>query len=400
MVAPVEPHTKKIWLTTAIVVVVLAALGVILFFVLRARSDTTATTNTAVVTQTQTPTATPVVPPATSKATETVVSNLEIPWELVFVLDNHMLVTERAGTLLHISDKKTALPIAGVEHLGESGLLGLELHPDFATNHQLYLYLTTRTGDKITNRVDRYEFDGVSLSNKKTIIENIPGEANHDGGRIKFGPDGKLYIATGDGQDQFQAQNTKVLHGKILRVNEDGSIPSDNPFGNAVWSIGHRNVQGLAWDDQGRLWATEHGPSADCPLCGQDELNLIEKGKNYGWPTIVGDQKQDGLVSPILHSGADKDTWAPSGMVFYKKPGAKQGSFFFAGLRGETLYEAKLTGDRSVKLVEHFKGQFGRLRTVVIGPDGFFYLLTNNTDGRGTPKEGDDKIIKIDPTQL
>ena len=149
-------------------------------------------------------------------------------------------------------------------------------------------------------------------------------------------------------------------------------------------------MQGLTWDDQGRLWATEHGPSGAAPNSGQDELNLIEPGANYGWPVIQGDASAAGMRKPIAHSGVD-DTWAPSGATFF------DGSVFFAGLRGETLYEAKITGENQVALKAHFREEFGRLRTVLLSPDGFFYLLTNNTDGRGTPKPGDDKLIRINP---
>lgn len=317
------------------------------------------------------------------KAVEVIAQNLKIPWELVPLEDSEMLITERPGTLLMLKGNQK-IPVSGVKPIGEGGLLGLALHPNFKDNHFIYLYLTSQTGEQTTNEVDRYVLDGSTLKDRKVIISGIHGAANHDGGRIAFGPDGYLYITVGDAQNENSSQAVNSLNGKILRVKDDGTIPTDNPFGSAVYSYGHRNPQGLAWDDKGRLWATEHGRSG--ALSGLDELNLIEKGKNYGWPTIQGDEKREGMVTPIINSGPT-NTWAPSGALYYR------GSIFFTGLRGQALYQYD-TATGTLK--EHFKGEFGRLRTVVLGQDDYFYVLTNNTDGRGTPKDGDDKLIKID----
>lgn len=325
------------------------------------------------------------------KDREVVAENLDIPWELVFLPDGSMLVTERPGRLLRIREDRQVIPVAGVEHTGEGGLLGMALHPNFKTNHFLYLYLTTRDNGVLRNRVERYTFENDTISNKKTIIENIPGSAVHDGGRIAFGPDKKLYVTTGDAGNEQSAQDTKSLAGKILRLNDDGSIPSDNPFGNAVYSYGHRNPQGIAWDSAGTLWATEHGRSG--PRSGFDEVNLIEPGRNYGWPIIQGDEVREGMESPIAHSGAS-DTWAPSGVEIVKN------TLFFAGLRGQALYKAQLSQDRIQSLTPLLAQQLGRLRTVVLGPDGKLYILTNNTDGRGTPKANDDKLIRLNLAAL
>lgn len=321
---------------------------------------------------------------------ETVVAeSLKIPWEIVFLPDSSMLVTERAGKLEKISPgRKTITTIEGVAHVGEGGLLGMALHPNFTENSRIYLYLTTRTGDGLTNRVESYRIENDQLSDKKTIIEGIPGSSNHDGGRLAFGPDGYLYITTGDAENSANAQNTNSLAGKILRVTDEGAVPGDNPFKNAVYSYGHRNPQGLAWDDQGRLWAAEHGPSGT--QTGHDELNRIEKGKNYGWPNIRGDQTQAGMETPIAHSGT-KETWAPSGLAYYK------GTLLFAGLRGQSLYAAKINSAGGVGLSAYLRNKYGRLRTVVVGPDGFVYIATSNTDGRGKVNRGDDKIIKLSP---
>ncbi len=317
---------------------------------------------------------------------EIVATNLKIPWDIAFLPDGALLVTERPGNLVYLGNEKKKIRIE-TSHIGEGGLLGLTLHPDFQKNHWIYLYNTYDQSGKTFNRIERYRYENGVITDQKIIIRDIPGSKYHDGGRMAFGPDGYLYITTGDAEQENLAQDLKSLAGKILRIKDDGSLPLDNPFGNAIYSYGHRNPQGLTWDDKGRLWSTEHGPSGVL-VNGQDELNLIEKGQNYGWPVIMGDETASGMKSPVLQSGSD--TWAPASALYW------DGSIFFGGLRGAALYEAKVNQD-SVELEEHFKGIFGRIRTVVIGPDGYFYLTTSNDDGRGEPKVGDDKIIKLDP---
>jgi glucose/arabinose dehydrogenase len=319
---------------------------------------------------------------------EVVADNLQIPWEIAFLPNGDLLVTERPGTLKRIGKESRVYVIEGVRHIGEGGLLGMALHPQFSENRWIYLYLTTSIGDGLKNRVERYRFEEDRLSEKTIIIDNIPAAAYHDGGRIAFGLDGYLYITTGDAGSSKLAQDINSLAGKILRIKDDGSIPPDNPFGNAVWSYGHRNSQGLAWDNRGRLWATEHGRSGI--RSGLDELNLIEKGKNYGWPVIQGDERKAGMETPIIQSGPD-ETWAPAGIVYWN------GSLFFGGLRGQSFYEAKIFDDDKILLKAHFRQEFGRIRAVVMGPDGYFYIATSNTDGRGDPKPNDDKIIRINP---
>lgn len=338
-----------------------------------------------------------------TKTVQVIAENLNIPWEIVFLPDGDLLVTERPGQLVRIKGgTHETILVNGVEHVGEGGLMGLVLHPDFETNNWLYLYLTTKTDSGLTNRVERYSYDQKAnrLNDQKVILENIPGAFVHDGGRLAFGPDKKLYITTGDAGTEENAQDTNSLAGKILRLNDDGTIPTDNPFKNATYSYGHRNPQGLAWDEQGRLWATEHGPSGTGT--GFDEVNLIEPGANYGWPTIQGDKAQSGMRTPIIQSGSE-DTWAPGGLTIVSK------TLFFVGLRGQALYSAEIVEDEGqptisgvglINVTEHFKEEYGRLRVVKTGPDGFLYLATSNRDGRGEINEGDDKIIRLSPEFL
>ncbi len=297
-------------------------------------------------------------------------------------------MTERQGNLLKIGEDKKIIKIEGVKHIGEGGLLGLALDPKYSENNYIYLYSTTGDGGGVSNRIERYKLSDTSLTDRKVILSGIKGSSNHDGGRIKFGPDGYLYVTTGDAETPALAQDKNSLNGKILRVDREGNPPPDNPFGNRTYSYGHRNPQGLAWDSTGNLWATEHGPSGT--QTGNDEINLIKKGGNYGWPEIKGDQTKDGMINPVVQSGRN-DTWAPSGEVIYKD------SIFFGGLRGEALYQAKILSSTKLELQAHFKSKFGRIRTVNLGPDGYFYFLTSNRDGRGTPEQNDDKIIKINP---
>lgn len=324
-----------------------------------------------------------------SKAIETVASNLMTPWSIVFLPGGDLLVTERAGQVKRIGAQGDVHAIAGVRETSEGGLLGIALHPKFTDNSLLYVYFTTATSGSLTNQIDQYRYSDAELRFVRTIISGIPAASNHDGGALKFGPDGKLYVTTGDAAQEMLAQDKNSLAGKILRLNDDGSAPSDNPFSNQVWSFGHRNPQGIAWDDQGRLWSVEHGPSGTAT--GRDELNLIEKGANYGWPLITGDEMRSGLKAPIVHSG-DSETWAPSGMAYHG------GALYFAGLRGQSLYKAAIGGEKA-SLSKYFRGQYGRLRAVAVD-GGSLYISTSNRDGRGTPAPSDDRIFRIDPTQL
>ena len=315
-----------------------------------------------------------------------ILKNLMVPWEIRFLPDGTMLVTERLGFLtIYKNDLVNRIKVANVKPYGEGGLLGLALHPNYTVNHWIYLYRTTEQNNKITNQVVRYTFENNALSDEKIIIDNIPANSIHNGGRIAFGPDNLLYVTTGDAGEENRAQDKESLSGKILRTTEEGGIPQDNPFNSLIYSYGHRNPQGLAWDDKGQLFETEHGP------IGFDKLNLIKKGKNYGWPVVRADEIKEGYEPPILQSGAN-DTWAPAGLVYWNK------KLLFGGLRGEALFEVELNA-LAPTLTKHFYKTFGRVRAVVLGPDKAIYISTSNKDGRAVVvKPEDDVVVKLNPS--
>lgn len=318
---------------------------------------------------------------------EVVATGLRVPWEMDFLPNGDLILTERGGTVRVFGVTPVEIRVREVVERGEGGLLGLALHPDFVVNKFIYLYFTTQNNGTIINRVVRYIFDGQTFEQDKIILDNIPGNANHNGGRIAFGPDRQLYITTGDAGNDNLAQDTNSLAGKILRLADDGSVPSDNPFGNAIYSYGHRNPQGLAWDQERNLWATEHGRSG--LRSGFDEINYIEKGANYGWPVIEGNQTRDGMKTPVVHSGPN-DTWAPADIVF------SDGNLFFTGLRGQALYQIPIISSGVLgNVTENFKNEFGRLRALTLDLNGLLYFATSNHDGRGSPNTGDDQIIMI-----
>lgn len=334
----------------------------------------------------------------------TVASGLDTPWALAFLPvspsqggpSGGMLITERKGTVRFVDangklSPNVVLELESVKEIGEGGLLGIAIHPDFSSNGKVYLYYTYgERSSQTLNRVSVFKYESEKLSGEKVIVDEIPGAANHDGGRIKFGPDKYLYITTGDAQEPSLAQDKNSLAGKILRVKDDGTPAFGNPFNNRIFSYGHRNPQGITWDKDGSVWETEHGPSGS--ESGNDEFNKIENGKNYGWPEIRGTQKKPGMVTPVVESG-DGTAWAPSGLAYLNN------KFYFSGLRGSALYEVSFNGNTPT-LKTYFKGDFGRIREVVAGPDGMLYISTSNYDGRGAPKAGDDKILRVNPAKL
>ncbi len=321
-----------------------------------------------------------------------IAEKLDTPWEIVFLPDNSMLVTERKGTVRYIapSGQSSQEPVAEMtdaREIGEGGLMGMALHPDFERNGYIYFYYTYSEDENGTkNRVVRMTYDNTAFSDEETIIDNIPGAQNHNGGRIAFGPDGYLYVTTGDAQNPSLAQNTDSLAGKILRVTETGAPAPGNPFGNLVYSYGHRNPQGLAWDARGQLWSTEHGRSGI--QSGFDEVNLIRSGGNYGWPDIQGTETRDEMIASVINSGST-DTWAPAGAAI------AQDTLYFVGLRGRSLYEVSIQGESLGELSQLLNDEYGRLRVAAVGPDNYLYIATSNQDGRGNPTETDDRIIKI-----
>ena len=331
--------------------------------------------------------------------TKVIAKNLENPWELVFAPDGRGFLTERTGNVDIIQNntlRDRPLARIPVAQVGESGLLGMALDPNFEANRFVYLYYTYSDSSGLHIRVSRFVESENSLSGEKVLLDKIPANSYHDGGRIKFGPDGKLYITAGEAGKPSSAQDLKYLGGKILRINPDGTIPADNPFpGSPVFTYGNRNPQGLAWDPRnGNLVETEHGPSGEFGWHAHDEINLIEPGKNYGWPDVIGYANDSRFTDPLYQTG--NVTWAPSGAVFYtsdKIPSLK-GKLLVATLLGQHL--EVLTLDKDEKVVssqELFGGSFGRLRDVVQAPDGSIYLLTSNNVGH----VADDKVIQVVP---
>ena len=306
-------------------------------------------------------------------------TGLSVPWGLVALDDRSILVSERdTGRIIRIAaggGRQTLATLADVRPDGEGGLLGLALTPD---RTRLFAYFTAADD----NRIVAMSWDGTRLGEPKTLLTGIPKGSIHNGGRMAIGPDGFLYVGTGETGDTSLAQDLESLGGKILRLTLDGRPAPGNPFDTAVWSYGHRNVQGLAFDSEGRLWASEFGQNT------WDELNLITKGADYGWPMVEGSGKVDKLTDPVVvwHTGDA----SPSGLAFWR------GALWMASLRGARLWEIPVTGEDAGEPVAHFTGAYGRLRSVVPTADGAALLVTtNNTDGRGRPREGDDRILRV-----
>lgn len=333
---------------------------------------------------------------------EVFVTGLEVPWSIVFTSPTRVLVTERPGRIRVIENGKVIeQPLKTINDVvsdGEEGLMGLALDPDYANNKFIYVSYAYESGSDMKVKVVRFTDNGSSLTGDKVIIDNIPAERYHAGCRLRFGPDNKLYITTGDAGERELSQETGNLYGKILRLNSDGSVPPDNPFNNAVWSYGHRNAQGIDWyPGTDILYETEHGPSGFDGGTGGDEVNVVVKGGNYGWPIVSHNESKSGMLSPVIMYPS---AVAPASGMFYKSGVIPQfkNNFFFGCLRGRALMRVVVDESNPSKVISHEKlagVDFGRIRDVAEGPDGFIYFSSSNLDGRGNPEQGDDKIYRI-----
>jgi len=343
-------------------------------------TSTTATSTTATSTPSSSAASTQQGP---SKARETIVTGLPVPWGLAFLPDGKALVTLRdQGEVLLVSQGAKPVSVGrvpGVEANGEGGLLGIAVSPTFAADRAVFVYLTSRDD----NRVIRMTFDGTALKPGPAVVAGIAKAGNHNGGRLAFGPDGFLYISTGDANEREPAQDKAALAGKILRVTTGGAPAPGNPFpGSRVWSLGHRNVQGMAWDKSGRMYASEFGQDT------WDELNRIVPGGNYGWPTVEGIEKRTGFVDPLVQ-WSPRDA-SPSGIAV-----GSDGAVYMAALAGGSLWRIPLDSRGAAGQPQRMLRQtYGRLRTVVTAPDGRLWLVTSNTF-RGAPRPGDDQIIAL-----
>jgi glucose/arabinose dehydrogenase len=309
-------------------------------------------------------------------------TGLAIPWGLAFLPDGSALVVERnTARLLQVRPGQATQVLGTIPNVvaaGEGGALGLAVSPTYAQDQWVYAYFTAAND----NRIVRFRLNAIGT--QQVILSGIAKANIHDGGRIAFGPDGMLYAGVGDANNTNTSQNTQSLNGKILRMTPTGGVPAGNPFGNLVWSYGHRNVQGLAWDAQGRMYAAEFGQNT------WDEINQIVAGGNYGWPIAEGNSTNPQFRNPIVIWTTAQAS--PSGLAY------ANGHLFAAALRGTRLWVVPQTaGGGAGTPVAEIQGQFGRLRTVALGPDGWLWVMTSNRDGRGSPVAADDRIVRFPP---
>jgi len=333
----------------------------------------------------------PIPEPTTEYGNEYVqilATNLEKPWAIGFA-DDKIFVTEKVGRVrviesgILLDDPLATLRTANVF---DGGLLGIAVHPAFDKNHFIYVYYTYEKDGALWNKILRITESNNKLDAAKTIFDNIPGSVYNNGGVIKFGPDGKLYVGTGYVSDSHGPQDIQSLEGKILRLNDDGTIPNDNPFSNSpVFSFGHMNPKGLGWDNVGNLFVTEMGPSKN------DEINLVQSGGNYGWPEQECSGNEE-FIDPI---NCYDPAIEPGGIVFYYGDKIKlENSLVLASLRASQLFNLEID-EGGIKSQKSILSGVGRIRDVAVGPDGYLYLITSNTDGKGFPDASDDKLLRI-----
>jgi aldose sugar dehydrogenase len=327
---------------------------------------------------------------------QTIVTNVEIPWSMAFAPDGRLFFTERPGRVRIYQNNQLlpapALTLEDVRHVGEGGLMGIALHPQFASNRFVYLLYTANASGGMVNRLARYRETNNMLTDRAVLLERMTANSIHNGGRIRFGPDGLLYLTMGDAANTSLSQTLSSLNGKILRVDENGIAAGGNPFGSEIWTWGHRNPQGLDWNpSNGDLWATEHGAS------GNDEINRLQPGRNYGWPVIEGAATRPDMETPAQFFSP---SIAPSGGSFHNgsRIAGLRHNFFFGALTGQHIRRVILDSANPTRIASTerwLNGEFGRIRDVVLGPDGALYFCTNNRDGRGAATASDDRIARI-----
>ncbi|MEU1556188.1 PQQ-dependent sugar dehydrogenase [Streptomyces scabiei] len=322
------------------------------------------------------------------KVVRTVAEDLDTPWGLAPLPEGGLLVSSRdEATISRIdeeSGRRTVLgEVPGVAAAGEGGLLGIAISPEYASDHMIYAYFTSESDNRIVRMLyDPEKPAGEQLGAPDTLLRGIPKGTNHNGGRLAFGPDQMLYASTGERYEGPLAQDKDSLGGKILRMTPDGEPAPGNPFDSVVYSYGHRNVQGLAWDGRQRLWASEFGQDT------WDELNQIRPGGNYGWPEVEGKSDRSGYVDPVAVWHTDEAS--PSGIAI------AEGSVWMAGLKGQRLWRVPLDGTKAAADPQAFlEGDYGRLRTVVSAGGDKLWLVTSETDGRGSPQGADDRILEL-----
>lgn len=337
--------------------------------------------------------------------TTIIAKGLEVPWEILWSPDNHIWVTERTGNVLRINPENRQIQVLlelDVAQQGESGLLGMALHPDFPNTPWVYLVYTYFESTSIKERLSKFIYQQDQLINEQVLISNIPGNTYHDGSRLIFGPDDKLYMTTGDAGNMSSAQDPNSLSGKILRINDDGTVPADNPVaGSYIWASGSRNAQGLDFSPAGILYSSEHGPDTD------DEINIIEMGRNYGWPNVRGlcNTPEELVFCEQFNVREPIQTYTPTlalaGIAYYNHDLIPEwnNSLIVTSLKAGKLLVLHLdeTGMTITGSTTVYDNTLGRLRDVCISNDGRVFVSTSNRDGRGTPKPGDDKIIEIKP---